>query len=298
MDKHRVAVDFQFSNGAFTPLTSTEPLQLYRIAECELACKAKTSFVVPQGMKFLIVCTHGSGEFSSATTTALMKTDSMIVCDTGAYELCGCAEQMNSEFLCLYFDVWSLQTAYTSLEFTALSQYFCTLEGAQVSENAAEVRRCFQDLLSELSLPQPTMLLAKGYFYQIMIEAYRQLIRHSSCRESHGVEMNAVGQTVYAIVRYIEDNLFSINNLMDMAKELGYSYNYLSHLFRRKTGMTIQAYVTQKKIEQSTRLLSDEQYSITEIAAMLNYDCIQSFSKAFRRAMGVSPTEYRAQINS
>ena len=82
-----------------------------------------------------------------------------------------------------------------------------------------------------------------------------------------------------------------------MAKELGYSYNYLSHLFRRKTGMTIQAYVTQKKIEQSTKLLSDEQYSITEIATMLNYDCIQSFSKAFRRAMGVSPTEYRAKIS-
>ena len=84
--------------------------------------------------------------------------------------------------------------------------------------------------------------------------------------------------------------------LMDMASALGYSYNYLSHLFRRKTGMTIQNYVSQKKIERSLELLRDSDMSVTKIATVLNYDCIQSFSKAFKRAMNMSPTEYRARV--
>ena len=290
VDKHRVAVDFQFPNGAFRPLTSGEPLQLYRMFECELSHNDKTLIDVPHGMKLCVLCISGEGTFSSVT----MKENTVLVCECGTYEFSTFPTQTNANFLCLIFDMFSQQTTFTSLEYTAFSHWLSEIDGMVFSEDATEVRRCFQDLLAELSLVQPTMLLVKGYFYQVMVEMYRKLVRHTTSQNSHDVKMNAVGQTVYAIVRYIEENLFSINNLMDMAKELGYSYNYLSHLFRRKTGMTIQAYVTQKKIEQSTKLLSDEQYSITEIAAMLNYDCIQSFSKAFRRAMGVSPTEYRA----
>ncbi len=297
MDKHRAAVDFPFPNGAFRPLIATEPLQLYRLLDCELTHPDKTTVCVPHGMKLLLLCASGSGTVLSEKAPVFLKENTMLVCTSGTYELVVSASSVSAEFFLLVFDISSQQTSYTSLEHTALSRCFSVIDGMLISEDAAEVRRCFQDLLAEFSLVQPTLLLAKGYFYQVMTEAYRQLVRHTSCQETHEVEMNAVGQTVYAIVRYIEENLFSINNLMGMAKELGYSYNYLSHLFRRKTGMTIQAYVTQKKIEQSTRLLSDEQYSITEIAAMLNYDCIQSFSKAFRRAMGVSPTEYRANIN-
>ena len=297
MDKHRVAVDFQFPNGAFQPLTAAEPLQLYRVFECELMSGDKASVCVPNGSKLCVLCISGEGAFSSETTSVSVKEQSLVVCECGTYEVKVSASQRNADFLCFVFDVFSQQSVYTLSEYTEMSHWFSEFRGVAVSEHAVEVRRCLRDLLAELSLVQPTMLLVKGYFYQVMIETYRQLVRHTTCQDSRDVEMNAVGQTVYAIVRYIEENLFSINNLMDMAKELGYSYNYLSHLFRRKTGMTIQAYVTQKKIEQSTKLLSDEQYSITEIATMLNYDCIQSFSKAFRRAMGVSQTEYRAKIS-
>ena len=33
-------------------------------------------------------------------------------------------------------------------------------------------------------------------------------------------------------------------------------------------------------------------YTVTQIAMRLGYDTLQSFSKAFRRVMGVPPTEY------
>ena len=36
-----------------------------------------------------------------------------------------------------------------------------------------------------------------------------------------------------------------------------------------------------------------ERHSVTEIAALLGYDTLQSFSKAFRRITGCCPTEYK-----
>ena len=298
LDKHRVAVDFRFPNGAFLPLNATEPLQLFRFFECELNTSKKTVISVPHGMKILLLCTNGTAEFSSTSTTLPLQTDSVILCAEGSYELTASLQEIDVEIFCLLFDVSAQHSSYPFSDLAFLSRFFYDVSEMRSLENANEVRRSFAELLSELSLPEPTMLLARGYFYQIMIEVYRQLIHCSAHSGTDVTKMNVVGQTVYAIVRYIDEHLFLIDNLMDMAKELGYSYNYLSHLFRRKTGMTIQAYVTQKKIEQSTKLLADERYSITEIATMLNYDCIQSFSKAFRRAMGVSPTEYRAGLKS
>ena len=269
---------------------------MFRLFECELVSSKKTTVNVPHGMKLLLLCTLGEGVFITKNMTFPIHTDSMLICSEGTYELMFVSEEDKAEILCLLFDVSAQHLSYTFSDFAFLSRFFHDIDRICLSENASEVRRSFLDLLSEFSLPEPTMLLAKGYFYQVIIEVHRQLMHCSGHGGTDAAKMNVVGQTVYAIVRYIDENLFSINNLMDMAKELGYSYNYLSHLFRRKTGMTIQAYVTQKKIEQSTKLLADERYSITEIATMLNYDCIQSFSKAFRRAMGVSPTEYRTSL--
>ncbi len=288
-DKHRGAVDFYFPEGAFGPLSTAEPLQLYRVFEREIPTHKSIKIAIPENMKLLLLCFSGEGTATVETASYSLFSDSLLFCPTGATECCvSCEKAMRC--MCLLFDA----SAHSNMvDLTPLLSFFQTMTVACVKE-AHLYRRSFSSFLSELSLPSPTMLLVKGYFYQALIAAYRQLSYSSSDVTSDTNGMNVVGQTVYAIIRYIDANLFSINNLADMAKELGYSYNYLSHLFRRKTGMTIQAYVTQKKIEQSTKLLVDEQYSVTEIAAMLNYDCIQSFSKAFRRAMQMSPTEYRA----
>ena len=293
-DKHRGAVDFQYVHGAFSPLSSSEPFQLFRLFECESHQNKKVSFVVDPHMKFLLLCVSGHGE---------------ITCDDSKYVLCEKAglTGANGEYclsavgdapcvcICLLFGVVSSWQQYDKTELLPLMNTFHALDRLEFCEQTVEFSRAFSALLLELSLPEPTMLLVKGHFYQTLVMAYRELLDGNRTDVSASVDIHAVGQTVYAIIRYIDEHLYAINNLMDMAQELGYSYNYLSHLFRRKTGMTIQAYVTQKKIEQSTRLLVDEQLSVTKIASMLNYDCIQSFSKAFRRAMRVSPTEFRAR---
>ena len=49
-------------------------------------------------------------------------------------------------------------------------------------------------------------------------------------------------------------------------RDRGYSSSYLSHLFKEKTGMTLQSYLARKKIERGVELMKSGCYSWTQIA--------------------------------
>lgn len=82
-----------------------------------------------------------------------------------------------------------------------------------------------------------------------------------------------------------------------IAEELNFSYSYLSHMFRKKTGITLQRHIMIKKIEKSCELIQENRLSMTDIALMLNYKSLQSFSKAFKSVISISPTHYKNQIS-
>lgn len=107
-----------------------------------------------------------------------------------------------------------------------------------------------------------------------------------------------VGYTVYAVVRYISENIFNIDSIGKMARELGYCDSYLSRVFKEKMGMTLQSYVTMKKMEKAVEMIEQGNFTITEIALKLSFESLQSFSKSFRRTVGVSPMEYRKEYFS
>lgn len=99
--------------------------------------------------------------------------------------------------------------------------------------------------------------------------------------------------TPYAIIRYVDTNLFEFPEVSDIAKALGYSQSYISHIFKEAMGITLQEYICNKKIEASLDFLKYQKYTVTQIAMMLNYASVQSFCKAFRKVKGCSPTEYQ-----
>lgn len=102
----------------------------------------------------------------------------------------------------------------------------------------------------------------------------------------------SVSAEVYKIIQYVDKNIETIGGVREIAQAMGYNYTYLSHVFSRVTGVTLQKYISQKKIERARQLLRYDDYTVTKVAEILNYESLQSFSKAFRRVMGVTPTVY------
>lgn len=157
-----------------------------------------------------------------------------------------------------------------------------------------EVRFLLNMLINEFYYkPSLCNVIVKTSIEQVLIFVYRLFSSYKPKYFSPGENENAIGQTAYIIMRYIDSNIFDIKNIKSIADKLGYSESYISHLFKEKTNITIQEYVRIKKIEASIELLKSEKYTVTEIARHLNYDTPQSFCKVFKKYTSLTPTEYK-----
>ena len=82
-------------------------------------------------------------------------------------------------------------------------------------------------------------------------------------------------------------------SLQALAEEFGFNYTYLSYLFKKTLGRSPSEYVTQCRIDQAKRLLSQsEERSVKEISNAVGYDDPYYFSRVFKAATGLSPPEY------
>ncbi|HDL0904905.1 TPA: helix-turn-helix transcriptional regulator, partial [Enterococcus faecium] len=64
-------------------------------------------------------------------------------------------------------------------------------------------------------------------------------------------------------------------------------------LFKNDMGISIKEYISEIKISIANDLLSSTEYSIQQISDKIGFSTVQSFSKAFKKANGVSPGVYR-----
>ena len=99
------------------------------------------------------------------------------------------------------------------------------------------------------------------------------------------------------VMQYIDSRILSIKNLNEVASVMGYNYSYISTLFHKTTGMTLNNYFKQKRMDTATLLLSDSKMSISEIARTMNYSSVYAFSKAFKEHFGSSPGHYSGRFS-
>lgn len=136
-------------------------------------------------------------------------------------------------------------------------------------------------------------MMVECYLKLILTDVYRMAVLDAPEVFLQKKSTTSVKLTPYAVIRYVDKNFFEFPGIADISKALGYSQSYISHMFRDKMGITLQEYICRKKIEASLDFLKYQKYTVTQIAMMLNYASVQSFSKAFRKALGCSPTEYQ-----
>lgn len=99
----------------------------------------------------------------------------------------------------------------------------------------------------------------------------------------------------YKIMRFIDNNLFNIQNLTDISEYFNYNYSYIAKIFKKTTNTTIAQYFSKRKLERAKILIKENILSFTKISEILNYASIYSFSKSFKLHFGISPAEYKKQ---
>src|SRR5262249_23682184 len=74
----------------------------------------------------------------------------------------------------------------------------------------------------------------------------------------------------------------------DLARRAGLSQNHLTRLFGQATGLTVVAYIRERRVQRALHLLKSSTISIKEIAAEVGIHDPQLFNKIIRRSAGAS----------
>ncbi len=112
-------------------------------------------------------------------------------------------------------------------------------------------------------------------------------------------EQVIVEQVKLAVHELVHDLNFvnSVVNRSDyIVEKTGYSYSYLSRLFSKHMGITLEKYIIREKIRRVEVLLQQGELSLSEIANMMGYSSVQYLSNQFRQITGLSVSEYRKKL--
>ena len=85
-------------------------------------------------------------------------------------------------------------------------------------------------------------------------------------------------------------------DLAELCRRLDVSREHFIRLFSSYMGMPPMRYYARLKTEAATAMLLSTNLHVGEIAGRLGFESQFSFSRAFRRAMGISPTDYRERF--
>lgn len=101
------------------------------------------------------------------------------------------------------------------------------------------------------------------------------------------------------ITQYIENNLSNpLLNLNMVANKFDYKESYIYHFFIDKFKKSFASYVEEFRIEKAKDLLKSNKISISDIAENCGYGSSHSFRRAFKRVLGLTPSEYRESLVS
>jgi AraC family transcriptional regulator len=108
---------------------------------------------------------------------------------------------------------------------------------------------------------------------------------------SHGRELTAVH--LERITEYIVNAREGCPTAADIAEICGMPASSFRQRFKNTTGQSLHAYVEQVRLGRAKSFLANTEMAMKEIAYDLGFTHQATFTSSFRRATGMSPTEYR-----
>lgn len=80
-----------------------------------------------------------------------------------------------------------------------------------------------------------------------------------------------------------------------LTEKLPFNYSYMSQVFSKEKGLTIERYMIKLKIERVKELLLFDKYTLSEISLKLNYSSVQYLSNQFKSVTGMTVTDFVSQ---
>jgi AraC-like DNA-binding protein len=173
-------------------------------------------------------------------------------------------------------------------------------------KTVAEMRRLLEEALTAWRGERPgRALLVDGLALQMLALAYQapeaDLLRPLPLRP-HAPAALATANSQQALIRealgYLTAHLGEPVTLDDLAGQASMHPSAFSRLFHRLVGVPPMRFLESLRLAEAERLLLNTELRVNEIASAVGYADPYHFSRVFRRRQGVSPSAFRAKVNS
>ena len=154
------------------------------------------------------------------------------------------------------------------------------------------VRQLLSDMCEECSGQlEGWRLRLCGLLSCLLVDFSRAYQARLGSGEETGAYSAYVSQALsYINLHYAEAGL----SVQEVASSVGVTGDYLSRQFRQVTGIPVQEYLRRYRFARSMELLQSEM-SVGDVAAAVGFGSLCHFSREFKKELGVTPTQYRAQ---
>ena len=95
---------------------------------------------------------------------------------------------------------------------------------------------------------------------------------------------------------FIQEHLAEDISLGQVARAVNTSTFYFCKMFKKMTGINFTDYLSRMRIEKSKNLLLNPNLRVSEIAFEVGFQSLTHFNRVFKKILGQTPTDYRAQL--
>jgi AraC-like DNA-binding protein/quercetin dioxygenase-like cupin family protein len=139
--------------------------------------------------------------------------------------------------------------------------------------------------------------LVKIYLEQLLISLIRKgASGKNDMKLSHSVKERSDSDMIKKIISYMEENIKHNLSFDDICRFSSLSRSNIKTLFKDKTHSGAMEYFKKLKVEEAKRMIREETSNFTEMADILGYTSIHYFSRHFKNATGMSPSQYALSV--
>jgi AraC family transcriptional regulator of arabinose operon len=133
-------------------------------------------------------------------------------------------------------------------------------------------------------------------YQSILYLLLAELIDSSATDIQIGRDLNFAEAYVRKAVEFIEMNYSQKVSIAELADVIRVDRKYLSALFKKKLGLSPQAFLLQVRMNKACELISNCELSIADISRSVGYNNPLLFSKMFKKSIGAAPRHYRNRL--
>ena len=122
--------------------------------------------------------------------------------------------------------------------------------------------------------------------------------RDVAVKTSSSVKRRSDHDLVQRIIAYMQDNACGTLTFSQVCRFSAQSATNLKTIFKSVTGMGVMEYYRGLKIDAAKTMLREGGGNITQIADKLGYTSVNYFSRYFKQATGMTPSEYTQSIQA